>query len=188
MVGDRVTLTSGDKGVVEHIGIRTSHIRALGEGELLIVPNVELANSRIRNRSRCDHRRLELTLEIDSATPPAKLALVKAALERAVREVPYILRLEGVGLASVGGRFGGYVFEIVFFITSGETQHMRVARHDFFLNAVISLSELGIKFQKPVLGSSPVVAGGVVAAEDGLGDVSSPNQTEYLESTINSSF
>jgi hypothetical protein len=193
VVGDRIMLATGDKGVVEHIGIRTTHIRALGEGELLIggskparggrglttwrgaVPNVELANTRIRNRSRCDHRRVECLIEIDSGTNPAKLALVKTALERAVRDTPSVLRLEGVGFAGIGGHFGGFVYELVYHCVNGETSTMRLARHTVLLNSVQNLAELGVKFARPMGGPSPSSWQAPAAAADsdcpGMADV-----------------
>lgn len=120
VAGERIVLQSGDCGIVEKIGFRTSHIRSLGEGELLIVPNVELANTRIKNRSRCDYRRLALTLEVDCATAPDDLARVEDVLVQAAMAAPHRYRVDGAGLVGLGcGRWGGHVFEVVFFVVGG---------------------------------------------------------------------
>jgi small-conductance mechanosensitive channel len=46
--GDRIRLATGESGEVLDVGVRSTRIR-LGDRNLLIVPNTELANSRVLN-------------------------------------------------------------------------------------------------------------------------------------------
>jgi len=48
-VGDHIILQSGDRGIVENIGLRSTKIQ-LYEKNILVVPNAEMVNSRVINR------------------------------------------------------------------------------------------------------------------------------------------
>ena len=48
--GDHISLASGDTGDVQHIGMRSTHIKT-PDGNMLIVSNTELVNSRVTNYS-----------------------------------------------------------------------------------------------------------------------------------------
>jgi small-conductance mechanosensitive channel len=81
--GDEVRLQSGEVGEVDEIGIRSTRLR-LGDGAVLVVPNGELANSRVVNRSSPALRaRVEVRLRVGLR---ADLERVAAALREAARE------------------------------------------------------------------------------------------------------
>merc|ERR1712137_417788 len=54
LVGDAIT-TNGYTGIVEHIGFKTTRIRALS-GELIIFPNSVISASILKNFQRADHQ------------------------------------------------------------------------------------------------------------------------------------
>lgn len=70
-VGDFIVV--GDKmGVVEHVGIKTTRLRALG-GEQLVFSNTDLTNSRVHNFKKMDKRRIVFKLGVTYQTPSEKL-------------------------------------------------------------------------------------------------------------------
>lgn len=112
-IGDFLVLDTL-RGTVERIGMKTTHIRSL-DGELIVLPNSHLINSRLRNFKRMRERRVLLNLGVVYETP---LALQ--------RKIPEILRaaVEGRGQtrfdrAHLSG-LGEYAiqFETVFFVLS----------------------------------------------------------------------
>lgn len=82
-VGDFIVI--GDKmGVVEHIGIKTTRIRAIG-GEQLVFSNTDLTNSRVHNFKKMERRRVVFKLGVTYQTSADKLKaipnIVKDAIE-----------------------------------------------------------------------------------------------------------
>jgi len=73
-IGDFIIV--GDKmGVVEHIGIKTTRIRAIG-GEQLVFSNTDLTNSRVHNYKKMDKRRVVFNLGVVYQTPAEKLKVI----------------------------------------------------------------------------------------------------------------
>ncbi|MGZ9014695.1 MAG: mechanosensitive ion channel family protein, partial [Burkholderiales bacterium] len=62
VVGDFI-IVGDDMGTVEHIGIKTTRVRALS-GELIVFPNGDLLKSRIHNYKRMYERRVPFTLDV----------------------------------------------------------------------------------------------------------------------------
>lgn len=78
--GDLIRLQSGESGTLEEIGIRSTRI-LLPEGNLLVVPNAEMANTRVVNLSTPSGRsRAEVKLKVPWAlAEAARAALLEAA-------------------------------------------------------------------------------------------------------------
>lgn len=67
------TIAVGEfRGTVESIGIKTTHVRSV-DGEMLIFPNSDLLQSRLRNFGRMRERRVLFVLGITYETGPAKV-------------------------------------------------------------------------------------------------------------------
>ncbi|MAJ46704.1 MAG: hypothetical protein CBC35_05275 [Planctomycetes bacterium TMED75] len=85
--GDRIQIGT-DKGLVEVIGLRSTCIR-IRNGNLVYLPNEEIAHGRIENISRRPHIRCELTLGVTYDTTCEKIAeatdLVKSVLEEKIK-------------------------------------------------------------------------------------------------------
>ena len=75
-----------DKGKVEKIGIRSTRLRTL-RGEVLIVSNKDLTQSRINNFKKLRKRQDRFDLRIDLATPADKLEKLPDILEEIVTSV-----------------------------------------------------------------------------------------------------
>lgn len=77
-VGDSITV---DKisGTVEHVGLKSTRLRAIG-GEQIIISNAELLRNTVFNFRRMTTRRIQFTLRASPATPPALAAQVPERL------------------------------------------------------------------------------------------------------------
>ncbi len=85
-VGDFITAADAS-GVVEEIGIFTTQLRN-ADGRTIIVPNSRVTGGNIINYMSHDARRLELTVTVSLTDDPG---VAKAAIERAVKDVPQVL-------------------------------------------------------------------------------------------------
>lgn len=114
-IGDFITV--GDKlGVVEHIGIKTTRIRALS-GEILVFSNTDLTNSPIHNFKKMERRRVVFTLGITYQTTSEKLK----AIPKLVKEI--IEKQQGVIYDR--GHFSSYGdfslnFEFVYYVEGAD--------------------------------------------------------------------
>ena len=132
-------------GTVEHIGVKTTRLRAIG-GEQLIVSNADLTGSRIRNYKSMQKRRVSFTFGITYDTRSEKL-----------KEIPELIRsiveqTDGVVFSRAHfASFGTYSldFEVVYFVLSGDydrymdvNQHINLAIKDGF-------ERLGVSFAFP---------------------------------------
>ena len=81
--GERISV-KGHDGVVEDIGMRATKLRLL-TGNLVSIPNDQMADSEIENIGRRPHIRRTAVVELPSGTPTAKvkkaLEIVRAAVE-----------------------------------------------------------------------------------------------------------
>ena len=84
LIGETVVV--GDvRGVVERIGVKTAHIRAL-TGELVVVPNEDLVNSRIHNVSNRTVRKAVISIpvsyDVGTKKLPKVLSIIKDVIAR----------------------------------------------------------------------------------------------------------
>ena len=155
-IGDRVTLHDGEKGIIERIGLRTTDVRTVYDGELLIVPNMELANFRVRNHSKCNIRRFEIQVEIDFKQDCTKDKLIKFCqiMNESFASAPRIDHIDPCYLTGPG-KNGGLVFELVAYVTGGETEFFREARHFGFLTLLDRMkNEIQVEFTIPTIRDS----------------------------------
>jgi small-conductance mechanosensitive channel len=81
VIGDFIVV-DGLAGTVEHIGLKTTRVRALS-GEQLVFSNADLLGSRIHNYKRMQQRRVVFSFCVTYGTPPDKIA----AIPDMVREI-----------------------------------------------------------------------------------------------------
>lgn len=72
-------------GTIEYVGIKTTHIRALG-GEQIIIGNSNLTNSRIHNYKRMARRRVVFGIDVEYGTPFEKLNRIPGLLKNIVEQ------------------------------------------------------------------------------------------------------
>ncbi len=77
-VGDSITVNDFS-GTVEHVGLKTTRVRALG-GEQIIIANAELLRNTVYNYRRMSTRRIQFTLRASPNTPRERAARVPQLL------------------------------------------------------------------------------------------------------------
>jgi small-conductance mechanosensitive channel len=96
-------------GTVEHIGLKTTRVRA-STGEQIVFSNADLLKSRIRNYRLLRERTVTLTVTLDQSAPADSIARVPAALREIVQaQAPVRLErshvttpnLNGIGVETV---------------------------------------------------------------------------------------
>jgi small-conductance mechanosensitive channel len=68
---------------VEHVGLKTTRIRALS-GEQIVISNTEILKNTVHNFKRMQTRHFQFTLRVNPDTPPALVAKVPDELKRIV--------------------------------------------------------------------------------------------------------
>jgi|ERR1712137_206643 len=131
VVGDAVSV-GGHTGIVEHIGFKTTRIRALS-GEIIVFPNSTISGSTLQNFSRADHINQSITIGVAVDTS-----------DEMVRKIPSIFMgaLENQAGFSVGEvyfkEFGEFSlnFEIRFSVKSNNPSDIRAANGE--VNTIIN--------------------------------------------------
>jgi small-conductance mechanosensitive channel len=114
VLGDSISVDD-HAGTVEHIGLKTTRVRAVG-GEQLVFSNADLLRSRIRNFKRMTERRSLTKLIVGHGTPPDTLARIPTLLQAAV-EKQKDARFDHAHLTTIAE--SGFGFELVYFVPSG---------------------------------------------------------------------
>jgi len=103
-------------GVVEKIGIKTSHVRSL-DGQQLIMPNAEMAKSVIQNFKRLQRRRVVFSIGVVYYTSSVKIRaipqMIKAIVSKEVNATFDRAHLKSFGDFSIN-------YEIVYYIESAD--------------------------------------------------------------------
>ena len=113
VLGDVIDV-DGKMGAVEHIGMKTTRLRAIS-GEQLVFSNNDLLKSRIHNYKRMNERRAVLTLGVPYRTPIEKLERLPAILREAV-ESQALARFDRAHFKTYGD--SALQFELVYFVLS----------------------------------------------------------------------
>jgi small-conductance mechanosensitive channel len=156
-VGDFVV--AGDaSGTIESVGLKTTRMRALS-GELIVLPNSDIAKARIRNFHDQAERRVVqiLSLTIDSALDAVERVpqLVRAAVEGVPDARFDRAHLSGITETALQ-------VEFVWFATTGDYTRYMNAQQAILLRTLRALKEIGIKVVAPI---PPVFLGGAPQAD-----------------------
>ncbi|HWR43397.1 mechanosensitive ion channel family protein [Sporomusa sp.] len=84
-LGDSITIGE-HAGTIEHIGIKTTHIRSLG-GEQLVFSNSDLTNSRIQNYKRMTNRRVIFRFRVIYNTTSQQLKEIPEIVEHIIENI-----------------------------------------------------------------------------------------------------
>jgi small-conductance mechanosensitive channel len=122
VVGDAIQVDNFS-GTVQHVGIKTTRVRAMG-GEELIFPNANLLQSRIQNFRRMVERRVALVIGVRYETPRARLAEIADLLRDIVQRQEQVrferAHLDGFGDSAIS-------FELVYHVlTADYLIHMNI--------------------------------------------------------------
>lgn len=138
-VGDAISV-AGFSGKVEHVGLKTTRIRA-DSGEQIVIANAELLKNTVRNFKRMSTRRVQFSLMADPATPPALARKVPRVLRAIIERQPDV-RFERVHLKKVAQ--DALEFELVFFVLDARYGLFMDAQQAILLEAMEAFEELGV--------------------------------------------
>jgi len=144
VVGDFVVV--GElRGTVEHIGLKTTHVRSL-DGELIVFSNADLLQSRIRNFKRMQQRRVAFKVGVTYDTPLAKLERMPAILREAIEHCDRT-RFDRAHFAAYGDF--ALQYEVVYYVLSPEFNVYMDIQQAINLEIYKRFAEEGIEFAYP---------------------------------------
>jgi small-conductance mechanosensitive channel len=143
-VGDTISYGTST-GTVEHIGLKTTRIRALS-GEQLVMANTKLLEQQVANLRRIEERRVLMNLGVIYQTPPDVLERLPAVLEAIVAATPDCRFDRAV---FVGFGQSSLDFELVYFVTTPALEAMLAARQAVGFAIIRRFAELGVDFAYP---------------------------------------
>lgn len=135
----------GVVGTVEHIGLKTTRLRAL-TGEVVVMSNANLLNQQINNFADYSHRRVVVLIEVIYQTDTALLAQIPLEVEKIVNKVPDC-RYDRCHLLQFAPSALDY--ELVFSVSKPDLKSMFDARQAVMIAVIERFAELGIQFAFP---------------------------------------
>jgi len=143
-LGDYIKV--GDKnGTVEHIGIKTTRIKALS-GEQLVFSNTDLTSSRLHNFKKLQRRRISFQLGVIYETTAEKLKKITEIVKQIIDE-------QGNAEYDRGhfGSFGDFSlnFNFVYYVLSSDYAAYMDVQQDINIEIFKKFHEEGIEFAYP---------------------------------------
>jgi small-conductance mechanosensitive channel len=122
VIGDVITIGE-HTGTVEHIGIKTTRIRAL-QGEEIVISNQELTSAKVQNFRKLEERRVTFTVGVLYETPSPKLKKIPEIIESIIKKTDMV-REDRVNFKELGDY--ALVFEVVYYVlSSAYSDKMRI--------------------------------------------------------------
>ncbi|PXA89344.1 mechanosensitive ion channel protein MscS [Nostoc sp. 3335mG] len=136
---------NGISGTIERIGLKTTHIRAVG-GELVVVGNDDLLKKEVYNLARLDHRRMIAGYALAYDTSDAQAAQVLDIIRETVKATEKC-KLARVGLMAMDKE--GLQYELQYDVMSANYNEVIAARTQVNLAILRRFREAGIAFADP---------------------------------------
>ena len=159
----------GVVGTVDHIGLKTTRLRALS-GEMVVMSNGNLLNQQINNFANYSHRRVVLLIEVIYQTDTDLLARIPIEIEKIVKGVPDC-QFDRCHLTQFAPSALDY--ELVFAIEKPDMKSMADARQAVMIAVIKRFAELDIQFAFPAQVSYLAGADGHIAEPHPTGAPSS---------------
>jgi small-conductance mechanosensitive channel len=144
-VGDFIVL-SDVSGVVEHVGIKSTRIRAVG-GEQVVMSNTDLLKRTISNYKRLAQRRVVLSFGLACDTPADAVQAVPDMVKSLITQSPH-LRCDRVHFKRIGE--GSLDFEVVYTVLTPDFILHMDEQQRINLALMRSLAGKGIEFAFPL--------------------------------------
>jgi small-conductance mechanosensitive channel len=138
-VGDFVSVPEFS-GNIEHVGLKTTRIRALS-GEQIVIANAELLRKTVHNFKRMTTRRVQFALRINPATAPELAAEVPERLSAIIAAKDKV-RLDHVNLTTLDQNYLEY--DIVYNLSDADFGLYLKTQQQVLLEAMQLFRELGI--------------------------------------------
>ncbi|WP_293390962.1 mechanosensitive ion channel family protein [Nevskia sp.] len=149
VIGDAMAV-DGFSGTVEHVGLKTTRLRA-DTGEQLIFSNSDLLKARLRNYKRMYERRVVMMVDVEFATPVDVVETIPGMLRDIVASQEKT-RVDRAHLKALVG--GAYQFELVYWMIDPDYGLYMNTRQQVLLTIVRRFEADGIRFLFPYSGSS----------------------------------
>ncbi|HKR66489.1 MAG TPA: mechanosensitive ion channel family protein [Thermoanaerobaculia bacterium] len=143
VVGDSIAVDK-DAGIVEHIGLKTTRLRAT-TGEELIFSNGELLKSRIRNFRRMQERRTTVRITASHATYADALARIPMLLRTAIEKQPDA-QFSRAHLVKISD--AGFEFEAVFGVAGTDYARFLDVQQSVLLDVARALGEAEVRLSE----------------------------------------
>jgi small-conductance mechanosensitive channel len=142
-VGDRISLDSGEMGLVEEVSIRSTKIRTFNN-ELLTIPNGRLADSLIKNYTKPN---LNLRVVVDfSVVYGSDTDKVKEVVEKTIKNMPDVNLEPPVSAIMVAMADSGLNWQVRFWVSNqGEAFDKKIEALDKIYKA-LNQENIGIPF------------------------------------------
>ena len=144
--GDTITFGSPPTtGTVEHIGLKSTRIRALS-GEEVVISNTKLLEQQLQNWALVGRRRAVMAFGVVYQTPADLLERIPAEIETIVeaQSLAHFDRCHAFQFAA-----SSIDFELVFFVDSSEYPELMATRQAVILGVLRRFAELGVQFAYP---------------------------------------
>jgi small-conductance mechanosensitive channel len=138
-VGDSISVPEFS-GSIEHVGLKTTRIRALS-GEQIVIANAELLRKVVHNFKRQSTRRVQYALRINPATPAELVAQVPERLG-AIIQAREKVRFDHVNLTTMNQDYLEY--DIVYNMTEADYGLFLRTQQAVLLETLAMLRDLGI--------------------------------------------
>lgn len=145
-IGDFLVIGE-EKGTVEQIGIKSTRLRSL-TGEMIVMSNGDLLQSRVRNYGLLFERRASFTIGIVYETPRELIPQVPGLIEEAIRAQPKT-RFDRSHFQKFGE--SALVYEAVYFVLDAEYNTYMDIQQAINLRLLEEFAGRGIKFAYPTI-------------------------------------
>lgn len=169
VIGDAINVDSYT-GTVEHVGLKTTRIRA-DTGEQLVFSNSDLLKARLRNYKRMSERRVVLTLDVEFATAADTAERIPALLRELIAAQPNV-RVDRIHLKAI--QDSAWRYEIVYWMLVPDYALYMQTRQDVLLSIVrrfaaegivIAFPSQSLRLDTPLIHALAAGAGGDAAPE-----------------------
>lgn len=144
VIGDFI-IVGEQMGNVEHVGLKTTRVRALS-GEQLIFSNSDLLNSRVQNFKRMEERRVLFRFGVQYDTGHALLRQIPDVVREIVEEADNA-RFDRAHFADFGD--SSLDFEVVYFMMVPDFGMYRDTQQQINLEMYRRFEEMGVDFAFP---------------------------------------
>ncbi|MBN1502146.1 mechanosensitive ion channel family protein [Candidatus Woesearchaeota archaeon] len=143
-VGDYIVIGE-DKGVVQHIGLKTTRIKHL-QGQEVVVSNRELTSTRIHNYKKMKERRIAFTFGVEYCTSQKKLKIVKNTVTKIIKDID-LARLDRVHFSQFGD--SALIYEVVYYLDNTEYNVYMDIQEKINVQLKEEFEKQGIQFAYP---------------------------------------
>jgi small-conductance mechanosensitive channel len=144
VIGDFLTL--GDvQGTVEHIGVKSTRLRALS-GEQIIMSNADILKTKVRNFGRMRERRAVFQFGVAYETDTAMVGAIPDVVREIVARIPET-RYDRCHFLSYTDC--ALQFEVVYYVTTSDYNKYADVQHRINLDLLEHLRGKGVSFSSP---------------------------------------